>query len=152
MANIIDLDSFRKLSDYSNFETRSLNVLVLLESISCPVPINPVNIKDSLVNENWPRFDNTSDVNFTVNSPLVPCILSSVDVKPTGIIKLFCDHLNLTWKHVNIILSRPLTSVTKVPEYTVTRNSTNSVQADMDFHHCLSLYYFNDHVVTSFWD
>ena len=44
MANMIDLDSFRKLSHYSNFETRSLNILELMESIFGPPPINPVNI------------------------------------------------------------------------------------------------------------
>ena len=32
MANMIDLDSKRKLSYYSDFETRSLNVLELMES------------------------------------------------------------------------------------------------------------------------
>ena len=57
MANMIDLDSFRKLSYYSNFETRSLNVLELVESIFGPPPVNPVNIEDSLINENWPRFN-----------------------------------------------------------------------------------------------
>ena len=56
MANMIDLDSFRKLSYYSNFETRSLNVLELMESIFGPTPINPVNIEDSLINENWPHI------------------------------------------------------------------------------------------------
>ena len=45
---MIDLNSFRKLSYYSNFETRSLNVLELTKSIFGPVPINPVNIEDSL--------------------------------------------------------------------------------------------------------
>ena len=69
MANMIDLDSFRKLSYYSNFETRSLNVLKLMESIFGPPPINPVDIEDSLINEDWPRFNVISDVNFTVNSP-----------------------------------------------------------------------------------
>ena len=83
MANMIDFESKRKLSYYSNFETRSLNVLELMESIFGPVPFNPVNIEDSLINENWPRFDIISDVNFTINSPLVPCILSNVDLKPT---------------------------------------------------------------------
>ena len=48
------------------------------------LPINPVNIQDSLINENWPRFIVISDVNLTVNSPLVPCILSGVNVKPNG--------------------------------------------------------------------
>ena len=107
MANMIDLDSKRKLSYYSNFETRSLNVLELMEGLFVPSPINPVNIEDSLVNENWPHFDNISDVNFTVNSPHVPCILSNNDVEPTGVSKLFCNHPNLTWDHLNNISSRP---------------------------------------------
>ena len=93
---MIDLDSKRKLSYYSDFETRSLNVLELMEGFFCPPPINPVNIKDSLINENWPRFNVISDVNFSVNSPLVPCISSGANVEPKGILKLFCDHPNLT--------------------------------------------------------
>ena len=56
MANMIDLDSKRKLSYYFDFETRSLNVLELMEGIFGPPPINPVNIEDSLINENWPCF------------------------------------------------------------------------------------------------
>ena len=87
MANMIDLDSFRRLSYYSNFETGSLNVLELMESIFGPVPSNPVNIEDPLINENWPRFNIISDVKFSVNSTLVPCILSGVNVKPTGVLK-----------------------------------------------------------------
>ena len=101
MANMIDLDSFCKLSYYSNFEKRSLKVLVLMESIFGLVPNNPVNIEDSIIIENWPRFNIISDGNFTVNSPLVPCILSSVNVKTMGVLKLFCDHPNLPWEHVN---------------------------------------------------
>ena len=149
MANMIDLDSKRKLSYYSDFEARSLNALELMESIFGPMPINPFNIEDSLINENWPRFDVISNVNFTVNSPLVPCILSSVDVKPTSVLKLFCDHPNLTWAHVNNIPSRPLTSITKGPQYAVTRQFVNSIQADVNFNHCLSPCCFFDQIVTS---
>ena len=149
MANMIDLDSFRKLSYYSNFETRSLNVLELMESIFGPTPINPVNIEDSLINEKWPRFDIISNVNFSVNSPLVPCILSGVNVKPKGVLKLYCDHPNLTWNHVNNIPSRPLTGITKGPQYAVTRQFVNSIQADMNFDHCLTPYCFLDQIVTS---
>ena len=149
MANMIDLDSFRKLSYYSNFETRSLNVLELMESMFGPPPINPVNFEDSLINEKWPRFNVISDVNFTVNSPLVPCILSGVNVKPTGVLKVFCDHPNLTWNHLTNIPSRPLTGITKGPEYAVTRSFINSIQADMNFSHCLSPYCFRDQIVTS---
>ena len=129
MANMIDLDSFRKLSHYSDFETRSLKVLELMESIFGPVPINTVDIELSIINENWPRFNIISDVNFTVNSPLVPCIFSSVNVKPTGILKLFCDHPTSTWEHVKNIPSRPQSSITKGPQYAVTRNFTISIQA-----------------------
>ena len=60
-----------------------------MENIFGPVPVNPINIEDSLINENWPTFDIISDVNFTVNSTLVPCILCSVNVQPTGVLKLF---------------------------------------------------------------
>ena len=63
--------------------------------------------------------------------------------------KLFCDHLNLTWEHVNNIPSRPITSITKGTEYAVTRNFTNSVRTDMNFRHCLSPYCFGDQVITS---
>ena len=149
MANKIDLDSKRKLSYYSDFETRSLNVLELMESLFGPPLINPVNIEDSLIHENWPRFNFISDVNFTVNSPLVPCILSGVNVKPTGVLKVFCDYPNLTWNHVNINPSRPLTGITKGPQYAVTRSFINSIQADMNFGHCLSPYCFRDQIVTS---
>ena len=92
MASLIDLDSFRKLSYYSIFQTRSVNVLEPMECFFGPVPINPVKIEDSLNNENWPRFDFISDVNFTKNSPLVSRILCSVDVNPTDLLGLFCGH------------------------------------------------------------
>ena len=149
MANLIDLDSKRKLSYYFDFETRTLNVLKLMESIFGPPPINPVNIEDSLINENWPRFNVISDFNFTVNSLPVPRILSGVNVKPTGVIKLFCDHPNLTWNHLTIIPPRPLTGITKGPQYAVIRNFVNSIQADMNFSHCLSPYCFLDQIITS---
>ena len=104
---MIDLDFFLKLSFYSNFGTRSLNVLELRKNIFCPdAIIEPVNIEESLINENWPRFSKKSNINFSVNSRLVPCILSKLNVKPTGILKLFCEHPNITWEHVNNIPSR----------------------------------------------
>ena len=96
MANMIDLESKRKLPFYSNFETRSLNVLEPMESIFGPLPINPVNVESSIINENSPRFNSTSDVNFTVNSLLLPCSLSSPNARPRGVLKLFCDPPNLT--------------------------------------------------------
>ena len=67
-----------------------------MEGFFGPAPINPVNVEPSIINENWPHFNNISDVNFTVTSPLVPCFLCGVNVKPTGVVKLFCDHPNLT--------------------------------------------------------
>ena len=57
--------------------------------------------------------------------------------------------LNLTWDHLNIIPSRPLTNNTKGLQYAVTRNFVNSIQADMNFSHCLSPYFFLDQVVTN---
>ena len=109
-----------------------------MESIFGPLPINAVNIEPSIIDENWPPYKIISHVIFTLNSPLVPCILSSVIVKPTGILKRFCDHPNLTSEHVINITSRPLTISTKGPEYAVTRNFAISIQADVDFSDCLS--------------
>ena len=71
MLNVSDSDSFPKLSYYFDYETRSLNVLELTESIFGPAPINPDSVEPSTINENWPRFNVFSDVSFTVNSPLV---------------------------------------------------------------------------------
>ena len=65
-----------------------------MESTFNPVPIYPVNIEDSHLNEIWPRLSKFSKVNFSVNSPLVPCISSVVNVKPTGVFKLFMTILN----------------------------------------------------------
>ena len=120
-----------------------------MEGITCPVSSNPVTIEDSLSNENWPRFSKISNGNFSLTSPLVPCILSNVNVKPMGVIKPFCDHPNLIWEHVKNIFSHPLSSIIKGPEYAVTRNFTSSVQASMDFRHYLSPYCFSDQVVKS---
>ena len=120
-----------------------------MESLFGPPPNNPVIIDPSIFNENWPRFNIISDVNFTVSSPLVPCILSGVNVKPKGVLKLFCDNPNLTWNHVNNIPLRPLTGITKGPLYAVTRSFMNSIQADMNFNHCLSAYCSRDQIVNS---
>ena len=49
MANMYDLESKRKLSYHSNFGTRSLNVLQLLETIFGPVPFNPSVLKIALL-------------------------------------------------------------------------------------------------------
>ena len=140
---MIELDSKRKLSYYSSLETRSLKVLQLMKSIFGPVPINPVNFAHSILNENWPHFI-IFNAHFTVNSPLVPCILSDVNLQSRGLLKLFYDYPNLFWEHVNNIPSRPLTNITKGPEYAVTSNFTTSVQAEMDFRHYLSPYCFID--------
>ena len=71
-----------------------------MDIIFGPVPINPVNFDTSIVDENWPYLNVISDVNFTANSPFVPCILSSVNVKLTALLKLFRCHHNLAWEHV----------------------------------------------------
>ena len=75
--------------------------------------------------------------------------MPSVNVKPTCVLKLFCDHPNSTWEHVINITSRPLSNITKGPQYAVTRNFTKSIRADMHFSHCLSPYSFIDQVITS---
>ena len=54
MIKMIELQSKRKLSSYSNFETRSSNVLKYVENIFGPVPIKRANIEPSIVNGNWP--------------------------------------------------------------------------------------------------
>ena len=53
------------------------------------------------------------------------------------------------WEQLNNIFSRPLNNITKGPQWAVTGNFANSIQADMDFHHCLSPYCFIDQAVTS---
>ena len=59
-----------------------------MKSFFGPVPINRLKIKPSITNENWRCFKIISDLNFTVNCPLVPCNLSSVNVnKAYGCIK-----------------------------------------------------------------
>ena len=140
-----DLDCKRELVQYFTFGLCSLYVCQFMESIFVPVPITPINIDPSIINEKWPRFIIISDVNFAQISPFVPCILSSVNLELTGLLKLFCDYPNSTWEHVNNIL----TSITKGLEYAVTGNFTNSVHPDIDFGHCLFPYCSNDHVVTS---
>ena len=99
--------------------------------------------------KNWPRFNIISDGIFTVNSLLVPCILTSVNVNPTGVLKMFFHHPNLTWDHVNNIFSRPLINVTKDPQNAVSSNFANSIRTNMDFHYCISLDSFIDQLVTS---
>ena len=110
----------------------------LIQSIFSSVSNNPGKIEDSIINENWPRFKIISEVNSTVNSRLVPCILSNVKVKPVVVVKLFSDYLNLSLELVNSNPSRPRTSITKVTEYAVTRNLPDSIQAVFDFRHGLS--------------
>ena len=77
----MDFASKRKLFYQSNFETRTLKAFELMETIFSPVSINPLNIEPSIISGNWPGFNIVSEVDFTVNFPLVPCILSSVNVK-----------------------------------------------------------------------
>ena len=62
--------------------------------------------------------------------------MSSGNVKPTGVIKLFFDQTCSIWEHVINIPPRPLTSITKGPEQGDTRNILNSARADLVFRHC----------------
>ena len=71
-------------------------------------------------------------------------LISSLEVTEN-----FSDHPNLTWQHVNNITPRPLTKITKAPEQAVNLNFPNSIQADMDFRHCLCPYCFKNQVNTS---
>ena len=57
----------------STIETRSLNVLELIDSIFGLAPSNAVNIEPSIINENWPQFKIISGNFFAVNYLLVPC-------------------------------------------------------------------------------
>ena len=103
MANMIDLDSFPKLSQYFHWEKRSLFFFKIFQNaILVPSLIIP-----SILNLQFLMscFNDFFNVIFTINSPFVPCILSNVDVKPADVLQLFFDHPNSTWEHVNIILS-----------------------------------------------
>ena len=120
-----------------------------MESIFGPVPLNPVTVEPPIINDNWPTFNFISDVNFSVNSPFNADMLFSVNIKPMAVIKLFCDHPNLTWVHVKNIPLRPLTSINKGPKYAVTRTFANSFQADVVFRQYSSPSFFNYQVVTS---
>ena len=77
------------------------------------------------------------------------CVLFNVYVKPTGELKLFCDHFKLTWEDVKNITSRPLTSFSKLPDYDIACNFMGSIWTNMGFHHCFSPFCFTDQVVTS---
>ena len=59
-----------------------------MESIYVPVPNDPVNIELSIVIGILTHFNFISDVKSILNSPLIQCILSNVNVKPTNLLKL----------------------------------------------------------------
>ena len=87
------------------------------------------------------------------NSPpyFVSCLML---IKATGVIKLFCDYSNLTWHQLNNIPSCPLTSITKGPHWAIARKFPDSIQADMNFRHCLSQFCFDEQwlrVVREYW-
>ena len=149
MANLINIESNRSISYFSTFNTRSLDIIEYMDTVFGTVPVNPVLVTSSIINENWSRFPIISDVNYNDNPPSKPSILSNVDVNPTSVLKRFCEHPRLTWNHLNNIPSRPLTNITYGPNFAVTRDFPNSIQADMDFQHCLSPKCFNDQAITS---
>ena len=78
----------------------------------------------------------------------MPFILGGVTLKAMSVVKLFCDHSNSIWDHVNIIPSAPLNNIIKGPETAVTRNFSYSIQTAIGCRHCLALYCFTDQVVT----
>ena len=82
---MIDLDVSHRTSSLSNLVLRIVNVLELMAFICGPVPNNAFNIECSIINEHWPRSNIIPDIISTVQSPLVPCILSSVKMKPMGV-------------------------------------------------------------------
>ena len=146
---MIDLDPFRKLCYHSTFETRSFNFLDPMEKFFGTDSVNPVHIETSNVHENWHGSTKISDVKLTSNLPFVRRISFGVILKLRGVIKLFSDYSCFTWERVNCILPRPLTNITKGPEYAGTRNFADSVQTEMNFCHCFSRYCLNDRVVAS---
>ena len=76
MADMIDLDSL-----FEHFRAYEKHF-----SVSITVLITHVQLRNSIINEEWPSFIIISDVNFTLNSPSVPCILSSA--KANGCFKI----------------------------------------------------------------
>ena len=61
-----------------------------MENVFGPVSNNAICVQPLIIFENWPHFS-VSDVNFTLSSPALPCILSGVDVNTMGVSKLFCE-------------------------------------------------------------
>ena len=80
---------------------------------------------------------------------LPSCILFFVEVKPTGISKPFLDHSSLTCKRCKKVPPFPPADTNESPECAVTCIFPDSIQADMDFRHCLLPYCFTFNVVIS---
>ena len=70
---MIDLESKRKNFYHFNFKTGKLKVLEFIESNFGPFLNNAAKVEPSNLDESRPRFNKISDVDFTLNSPLVPC-------------------------------------------------------------------------------
>jgi len=76
-----------RVACYSSFEIGSLSVSEFMENVFGTVPVNPVCVHPLITIENWPHFT-VIDVNFTLSCPALPCVLSGVDIKPMGVLKL----------------------------------------------------------------
>ena len=108
MATMVDLDCSIRSPYCFNFETRSLKGLRLMEISSGRVFNNPNITEQSNTTKIWPSFYNVSEVTLTENFLFVRFDFSSVNVKTTGVSKLFCEHINLTWEHGCNIPSKPI--------------------------------------------
>ena len=70
---------------------------------------------------------------------LIPnCIFSGVGVKPKSVLCLYCEYPISAWENQSNISLRPLTSITAHPTFAVIHLFPDSIQAQMDFPHCLS--------------
>ena len=62
---------------------------------------NPVHLEPSVINENRPHSTDSFDDSFNLDSPLVQCTFPCAHVKPSGVLKQFCNHSDLAWEHEN---------------------------------------------------
>ena len=92
MANLTGLDSFRRLSHFSTFKTRSLPGLEWMEAVL---------VKYLLIQFIWniPILMKISRVlmfffvaKLSSNSPFVICVLTNIDVKLKGVLKQLCAY------------------------------------------------------------
>ena len=107
LAKVIDFKWKRKLTHSSTSKTRSLKVLQFMENNSGIDSIILITLESSFIKGNW-SFTNFFRCFFTLNSLLLPSTSSNFNVKPFSVLKLFLDHPNTFWEHVNNIPLPPL--------------------------------------------